>query len=61
MDKNKLEEAVKAKTTEKNGKLYIACNTAFGIAEKYNVAPIEIGNICNELKIKIMNCQLGCF
>jgi len=61
MDRKKIEEAIKAKVTDNGGKQYISCTEALGLAEKLNIAPIKIGNICNELKIKIMNCQLGCF
>jgi hypothetical protein len=39
----------------------IACGKAFLIAEKYNVTKAEIAQYCNENKIKIRACQLGCF
>jgi len=61
MDRSKIVEAIKAKTITKDGKQYIDCAEATSIAEKLNVAPIEVGKICNEMKIKIKNCQLGCF
>ncbi|MFA4853398.1 MAG: hypothetical protein WC868_00735 [Bacteroidales bacterium] len=61
MDRKNVEKAIKAKSIDKNGKLSIACITAFEIAEKFNVPGSEIGKICNELKIKIINCRLGCF
>ncbi len=61
MERKKIEEAIKAETTLKDGKQFINCTTALAIAEKLNVKPIEVGKICNELNIKIQNCQLGCF
>jgi hypothetical protein len=61
MDKKKIEEALLAKATKKGDKLFITCANAFKIAEKQNIALIEIGKICNAKKIKISNCQLGCF
>jgi hypothetical protein len=39
----------------------IACATAFKIAEETGRSRREIGEILNELKIKIHSCQLGCF
>ena len=46
---------------EKDGRLYIKCAEIFKIAEKFDVKPGVIGKICNEKKIKIKSCQLGCF
>lgn len=42
-----------------NGKL--PCAVAFKIAKKLKVNPRQVGDMANELKIKIANCQLGCF
>jgi hypothetical protein len=39
----------------------IECARALGVAKKNKVKPIDIGAICNELEIKIIDCQLGCF
>lgn len=39
----------------------ILCQQAFKIAEKLRISPMEIGSYCNENKIKIRGCQLGCF
>jgi len=49
----------KIKLHAKDGK--IACMQALKIAEEENVPSKKVGEILNELKIKIMNCQLGCF
>jgi hypothetical protein len=46
---------------EKDERLYIKCAEAFEIAKKFDVKPIVIGEICDEKKIKIKSCQLGCF
>ncbi|HNQ63198.1 MAG TPA: hypothetical protein PLX88_01165 [Syntrophorhabdaceae bacterium] len=43
----------------KDGK--ISCRQALKIAEEENVPSKKIGELINELKIKIMGCQLGCF
>ena len=39
----------------------LTCAEAFELAEQYDVKPAEIGRICNQNKIKICKCQLGCF
>jgi hypothetical protein len=54
-------EEVKKKLLEAapNGK--IPCVMAFKIARECNCAIAEVGRLCNDLKIKIINCQLGCF
>ncbi len=61
MKRKKIEEALAAKVIEKEGKKFIPCPAALKIAETLNVPAAEIGKICNEMKIKIMSCRLGCF
>ena len=39
----------------------IACTDAFRIARDLNVPIADVGRPCNELGIKVMQCQLGCF
>ncbi len=39
----------------------IPCVEALALAKRLKVKPIEIGKIANELGIKIIDCQLGCF
>ncbi len=39
----------------------ISCKEAFKIAEECECGVKEVGEACNNLKIKIMGCQLGCF
>ena len=56
----KQEEIIaKLKDAAKDGK--IPCARAFKIAQECNVSTKEIGNLLNQVKIKISNCQLGCF
>ena len=57
MDRKKLEEAIKGKA--KDGKL--PCAMCFKIAEDFGISKKEMGRILNEMKIKIGQCQLGCF
>jgi hypothetical protein len=49
----------KLKEAAKDGK--ISCAVAFKIARENEVSTQEIGSLLNQLKIKIANCQLGCF
>ncbi len=39
----------------------LPCAVAFTITEKLDVSPRMVGDKVNELKIRITNCQLGCF
>jgi len=39
----------------------LSCEKAHEISRTLNVPLQEIGALCNDLKIKIMTCQLGCF
>jgi len=39
----------------------IACRQCFEIARLCDVSLKLIGELCNEKKIKIFACQLGCF
>ncbi|MDD5154515.1 MAG: hypothetical protein AB1711_08405 [Thermodesulfobacteriota bacterium] len=39
----------------------IACAVACKLAEETGVSPVEVGRLIDELNIKIVQCQLGCF
>jgi hypothetical protein len=39
----------------------IPCAVAFSLAEELKISRKELGNLLNELRIKIIQCQLGCF
>ncbi len=57
MDRKKLEETILEKS--KGGK--IPCAVCFKIAEDFGISKKEMGKILNEMKVKIGQCQLGCF
>jgi hypothetical protein len=57
MDRKKLEEIILKKA--KAGKL--PCAMCFKIAEDFGISKKEMGKVLNEIKIKISQCQLGCF
>lgn len=39
----------------------LSCAMAWQLAEEFGVSKKEIGDLANDLKIKIKSCQLGCF
>lgn len=49
----------KIKELAPNNKL--SCAKAHQLAADLDVEPDEIGELCDELKIKIYGCRLGCF
>ncbi len=57
VDRKKLEETVLKKS--KKGKL--PCAMCFKIAEDFGISKGEMGKVLNEMKVKISQCQLGCF
>ncbi|NLZ28321.1 MAG: hypothetical protein GX887_05075 [Firmicutes bacterium] len=54
-------EMIKEKVRENSSDGTISCATSFRLAEELGCGLTEIGKAANELKIKIMHCQLGCF
>lgn len=56
-----LVDVVKQAAVERDGRLVLACAAAFRIAEETGAALSEIGRACNQERIKIIGCQLGCF
>jgi hypothetical protein len=57
VDRKRLEETILKKS--KAGKL--PCAMCFKIAEDFGISKREMGKILNEIKVKIRQCQLGCF
>jgi hypothetical protein len=55
------EEDVKIKIRAAAPEGKIPCAAAFRLAEELGISRKEMGNLMNELKIKIIQCQLGCF
>jgi hypothetical protein len=39
----------------------VACKALLELAGKAAVPPRKIGALCDQMKIKIVGCQLGCF
>ena len=57
----KLIEAIHAAAVDTDGKKMLTCASALELAGMFGIEATEIGNICNEEKIKLHKCQLGCF
>ena len=55
--KGKIIEELKKRA--ENGK--ISCSVARKVARDLDISPREVGAACDELKIKIFACELGCF
>jgi hypothetical protein len=39
----------------------LSCHDALAAAAKLDLKPSQIGKYCNQNRIQIVNCQLGCF
>lgn len=57
MTRETIIEAIRAATA--NGRL--SCEKAHELSGALGVSLKELGALCNELKIKIAACELGCF
>ena len=57
MDRKALTEKVKSRA--KDGK--IACKQALQISAEEGISSQDLGALLNELEIKVVSCQLGCF
>jgi hypothetical protein len=55
------QEEMKAKIRAAAPEGRIACPAAFRLAEELGLSRRDLGELLNELKIKIIQCQLGCF
>ena len=60
-DTEELINAIMKKTFKDGEKVKLGCAAAFEIADQFGIKPMEVGKICNKKKIRIGNCQLGCF
>ena len=57
MERDKVVEAIKQRTTEDR----ISCAVCFQIAEEYAIPKRELGELLNELGVKVVQCQMGLF
>jgi hypothetical protein len=57
MNREKLIEAIRAASLQNR----LSCEKAHELSAAHAISLREIGEVCNDLKIKIAACQLGCF
>ncbi len=53
--------AVLVKVKEVDGKKTLPCKVALQLADELGLLPKAIREICDDAKVKIVGCQLGCF
>ena len=53
------EKILKAAEKDESGK--VACAFLLDLAGRSGTSPKEIGELCEQLNIRIRTCQLGCF
>ncbi len=56
-----LREAVRQAAVERDGRMILPCAQAFKIAEQLGETLSAVGQACNDEKVRIASCQLGCF
>ncbi|MEK6743929.1 MAG: hypothetical protein AABZ15_09975 [Nitrospirota bacterium] len=54
-------ETLIAAVTKASGDGRLTCEKAHALGRELDVPLKEIGAVCNELNIRIKDCQLGCF
>lgn len=60
IDKSREQEVIEAaKKLAKDGKM--SCAEVMSVADKHNYPRNKMADLLTENKIKIKNCQLGCF
>jgi len=57
MSDDELRQAVRR--ASKDGR--IPCRTLLELSRRAGVSPREVGRMCDEMDIRISECQLGCF
>jgi hypothetical protein len=57
MNREQVLEAIQAASLDNK----LTCEKAHELADKLGIPLKELGVLCNEMKIKITACQLGCF
>jgi hypothetical protein len=57
MSRDEIKERIRAAAPEGR----IPCPAAFRLASELGISRKELGELLNEMKIKITQCQLGCF
>jgi hypothetical protein len=56
-----LTRTVLDRSKEVDGRRTLTCAQALSLASEFGVEPGQIGRICDQAKIRLGSCQLGCF
>jgi hypothetical protein len=59
--REKLINEILKQALKESDSVRLPCAKALAIAKQFGIAPLDVGNICNEQNIKLCQCQLGCF
>ena len=60
-ESGELSDELLGRIREKVGDGSVTCARAFQIADELNIPRPQMGRALNTLKIKLKQCQLGCF
>ncbi len=55
------EEKIRQRIQEVSKEGKISCTAAHKVAKELDVPVREVGKLINEMKLKIVACELGCF
>jgi len=55
------QHAIAQEVETRDGSRRLSCHKAFQLAGKLGLSLADLGKYCEEEKIKISSCQLGCF
>ena len=55
------EKIIMDATAPRGEKRVLSCTDAFKLSKEHGISAKEIGDTCNDLGIKIIDCELGCF
>jgi hypothetical protein len=54
-------DEVRAAVREAAAEGRASCRSLLALAERLGAEPADVGRACNEMDIRIYECQLGCF
>jgi hypothetical protein len=57
MDREQIKQEIEKAAQEKR----LSCEEARALADRLEVPYAEMGKACDELKVKLYACELGCF
>jgi len=55
------EDEIRRRVREASRDGRVECKVLLQLAREIGTDPAELGRLCNEMRIRIRRCQLGCF